>query len=138
MLMLFTLSSNVNREFYKEKLGKIGDSPQFYLRLCFCVTDNTILLEIEFLLSTVNLPPVSDFIDVYGGLIIPDRINYPVISLANTVSFLGREFLGALRPGVIRQGLDAFDDLFEAFPGGILEFFYGRFFNQDFIFCHSF
>ncbi len=42
---------------------------------------------------TVNLPPVSDFIDVHCGLIILDRINYPVVSLANAVSFLGREFV---------------------------------------------
>ncbi len=42
---------------------------------------------------TVNFPPVSDFIDVHCGLIILDRINYPVVSLANAVSFLGREFV---------------------------------------------
>jgi hypothetical protein len=53
-------------------------------------------------LRTINLPPVSDFIDVHGGLIIQDRINYPVISLANSVSFLDSEFLGALRTGIIK------------------------------------
>jgi hypothetical protein len=53
-------------------------------------------------LRTINLPPVSDFIDMHGGLIIQDRINYPVISLANAVSFLGGEFLGSLRAGMIK------------------------------------
>jgi hypothetical protein len=95
-------------------------------------------ITISLQLRTINLPPVSDFIDVHGDLIIQDRINYPVISLANAVSFLGGEFLGALRPRIIRQGLNAFYNLFEAFLGNVLEFFYCGFFNQDFIFCHSF
>jgi hypothetical protein len=69
---------------------------------------------------TVNLPPVSDFIDVRcgliiwdSGLIILDGIHYPAVLLANAVLFLGREFLGALRPRIISQGLDAFDNLCE-------------------------
>jgi hypothetical protein len=85
-------------------------------------------------LRTINLPPVSYFVDVYGGLIVQDRIDYPVISLANAVSFLSGEFLGALRPRIIRQGLDTFYNLFEVFCGNFLEFFYCGFFDQDFIF----
>jgi len=50
---------------------------------------------------------------VHGGLIILDGIDYPVVSLANAISFLRREFLRFLRPGVISQGLDALDNLFE-------------------------
>ena len=55
---------------------------------------------------------MSNFIHVHCRLIILDGINYPIVSLANAVSFLRREFLGALGPGIISQGLDTFDDLF--------------------------
>lgn len=87
---------------------------------------------------TVSLPSVSDFIYVHCGLILLDGINYPVVTLANAIFFLRRKLLGSLRPRIISQGLDTFDDLFEAFLGNTLKFFYGRFFDQDFIFCHSF
>jgi len=62
---------------------------------------------------------------VHCGLIILDGINYPVISLANAISFMRREFFGALGPRITSQGLDTLDNMFEAFFGNTLKFFYG-------------
>lgn len=53
----------------------------------------------------VNLMPVSDFIDMHGRLIIQCGINCPVISLANAIPFLGREFFGSPSAGDYQTGI---------------------------------
>jgi len=53
---------------------------------------------------------VTDLEDLDGSPLIVDRIDDPVVPLPDPVSFLGRKLLAALRPRLVAERPDPFDD----------------------------
>lgn len=69
--------------------------------------------------------------------IVLDLVKDAVVSLADAITVVPREFLAAWRSGFLRQALDQSDDALSVFLGGYgNKLFPGRGLYQQPIFCH--